>query len=517
MNLVTLTEKHIEIIFDFDWAVVNRVRVLPDCEFVRQRKMWRTPATAFHAQAVIKQLRKDFTISDDVQALARTYDPEAPREKLKKGSYPHLFPFQRDGLEFIIGQGGRAILADDMGLGKTVTALAYMDYQGGRTLVVAPSNVTYKWKAECERWLPGRSVEIVTKGKQQFPASDVVILSYDLLKAYVETIVSFAKFDVLIADECHYVKNFKSQRTKSVKRVASVTDCQLYLSGTPFTNRPSELFPILNMLHPEIYRNFFSFAKRYCGAELMNGYWYYPNILTNGDELRERLSRVMIRHTKQESLKDLPDKTRVLIPITISNIKEYTHARTDFKRWYAKEGKDATKATQLVKLGVLRHVMGRGKVGAAVELAEELLHDDEQVVLFAHHKDVVADLLAALEFYKTGLITGDSPAKQRAETVKKFQSGTLRLLIITVAGAEGIDLFAASHIIFVEREWTPAKEEQAEDRLHRHGQKSAVTCHYLIARNTVDERLADVVHQKRDLFGQVLSQDEIIQTVLDEV
>lgn len=515
--MVSLNKSFIEIYFDFDWSLVDRVSNLPDREFVKSRKMWRVPASPFHAGVVINALKNKFHIMDEVHTLAASAPAQKSSDPILTGKdYAALFPFQREGLEFILKRGGRVILADDMGLGKTVTALYYVRAVEGATLVVCPANVTYKWVREVERWLPGKKATPITSGKDVLDDADVHVISYDLMKNRIEELLE-KNYTTIIFDECHAVKNYKAQRTKAAKRLSSRSDHLLFLSGTPFMNHPTELFTLLNMLDPVTYPNFFQFARRYCGASMMNGYWYFPNTLTNGDELRERLKTVMVRHTKREVLKELPDKTRTLVPILISNQSEYNKARREFKTWYAKEGRDVSKANQLTKLSALRHVIGLGKVPHALSLAEDILHGDEQVVLFAHHKDVAAALVAGLPDYQVGVISGDVSAKDRGKLTAAFAQHALQVMVITVAGAEGIDLFTSSNIIFVEREWTPAKEEQAEDRLHRMGQKNAVTCWYLVAKGTVDERLAEVVHRKRDLFGQVVSQDEIVQTILEGV
>jgi SNF2 family DNA or RNA helicase len=251
------------------------------------------------------------------------------------------------------------------------------------------------------------------------------------------------------------------------------------------------------------------------------GQWFFPpGGTSNLGELADRLSRVMIRRTKQEVLKDLPELTRTLVPVQIDNMSDYKVAIHDLKEWLKEEGKEVKDPNHvLTKLNVLRQVVGRGKVFAAIEMAESILDADRKVVLFAHHKETVTSLYDALKKYGCLVIAGDTPAKERAKNSNLFLSldSGIRVMIITIAGAEGIDLYSASDIIFVEREWTPAKEEQAEARLHRIGQRAAVTAWYIVAKKTVDEKLAKVVQEKRKIIGQVIRQDQIVQQILQEL
>jgi SNF2 family DNA or RNA helicase len=275
------------------------------------------------------------------------------------------------------------------------------------------------------------------------------------------------------------------------------------------------------MLDPVGFGNFFVYAKRYMGAEYINGMWFFPpGLVTNRDELAGRLTRMMIRRTKGEVAIDLPDLQRALVPVEIKNRAAYRKALKDVREWLQSKNKEVVNpAHALTRLNVLRQIVGEGKVDAAVELAENILQDGKKVVLFAHHKAIVDSLKEKLKDYGVLQITGDISQKERSSNVNEFLSldSSKRVMIISTAGAEGIDLFSASDIIFVERQWTPAMEEQAEARLHRMGQKNPVTAWYLVAKGTVDEKLAKIVAQKRETIGQIISQDEVLTTIMDEI
>jgi SWI/SNF-related matrix-associated actin-dependent regulator 1 of chromatin subfamily A len=296
----------------------------------------------------------------------------------------------------------------------------------------------------------------------------------------------------------------------------------MFLSGTPFLNHPAELFPMLNMLDPVGFANFYEYAKRYMGAEYIQGHWFFPpGLVTNRAELADRLSRLMIRRTKKDVAIDLPDLTRTIVPMELDNKAAYKKAVRSVREWLKEKGREVLNpAHALTRLNTLRQIVGEGKVKMALELSEDILQDeDKRIVLFCHHKEILASLTAGLKHYGVRIISGDVPQKERLENTNEFlrPDSPIRVMIITVAGAEGIDLYSASDIIFVEREWTPAREEQAEARLHRMGQKNPVTAWYLVARGTVDEKLDRIVSEKRKVFGQVITQDEIVTRIMEEL
>ena len=503
-SVVYIDDNKIQIWFPFSYQTLGLVRDIPDASFDRPNKYWWTPATPFHADKVIETLGSDrFYIGEDVYKLAQGEKkvPEFPIDK-------RLYDYQKAGVKFIVKTGGRAVLADAMGLGKTIIALAFVNIGRGKTLVVSPANVIWKWKAEVGKWTD-MSGEVIVTSKEPLPTADVHICSYDIMKRRADELAKIP-YDTVIFDECHSIKSYKAQRTKAANSIiGSGIPHAMYLSGTPFLNRPDELFTVLNMLDPLSFPTFTKFAKRYLGAfwDDYDKQWYFPNTLTNMEELRERLKTVMIRRTKQEVLPELPDKVRTIVPVDIP-MAEYNAVRKELR------GK-VNRANALVMMTALRQVVGREKVKPAVSLVEDLLQDDEQVVIFVHHKEVAGAMRSALSEYKVGMIVGDTSPKVRQRVVDEFLNKDLDIVIISVAGAEGIDLYSASNIVFVEREWVPAKEEQAEDRLHRIGQKNSVTCYYIAARNTIDERLAKIVQTKRETFGQVVSQDEIVTEILD--
>lgn len=178
-----------------------------------------------------------------------------------------LYPYQKIGVEFFINNRGRAILADTMGLGKTAQALAYVAHTKKRkTLVVCPASVKYSWEDEAKKWtflkpfVMNGQTELTA---QMFGDYDIFIINYDILRKFSPLIKAF-RFDCMICDEFHYIKNNSAQRTKEVKLIASTIQDVLLLSGTPLLSRPVELFNGLNIMDPVIWNDWFQYTVRYC-------------------------------------------------------------------------------------------------------------------------------------------------------------------------------------------------------------------------------------------------------------
>lgn len=522
-RFAVLGKGRVEISFPFDRLVIDIIKEIHGRKWDPVSKLWIIPATSWHMDRVVEALMPlGFSIDPEIVKQADRTTPPKP------GTYlPGLYHYQKTGVDFMHKTAGRAIIADQMGTGKTIETLAFMDASCGQTLIVCPASVVYKWEDDCHNWIPDWTTQVVTSGKDEIAEDkDIIIMSYAMMVRHYEQLAEMP-FDLLVCDEAHALKGRKSQRARVGRAlVKGGIPKVLFLSGTPFLNRPDELFPLLNMLDPVGFGNFYQYAKRYMGAEYIQGMWYFPpGVVTNREELATRLKNIMLRRTIKDVEIDLPDMTRILMPVELTNAAAYKKAVRDVRTWLV--GKDRTvinPAHALTRLNVLRQVVGEGKVKAAVELAEGILRDGRKVVLFAHHKDVVRMLAEGLadgeeDWGTIGFVTGDLSQKERSSNVKEFliPDSSMRIMIITVAGAEGIDLYSASDIIFVEREWTPAKEEQAEARLHRIGQKSPVRAYYLVAKKTVDEKLAKVIKDKREVIGQVISQDEVVEMVLKEL
>jgi len=434
------------------------------------------------------------------------------------GNGKKMMPFQRAGVEFVEEADGKALIADQMGLGKTIQALAYLQLHEDLrpAIIVAPASLKNNWKQEAERWLETDDTIYICSGRkpeetiEEVEKHSIVIINYDILPSWVDALTKNMRPQIIIYDESHNLKNSASKRTQAAAVLSSRIPQRLLLTGTPVLNRPNELWTQLNIIDPERYDNFFRFGSTYCNATY-NGYGWDFSGASNIEQLAEELRGIMIRRTKDQVLEELPEKTRSLVPIEISNRREYNRVESEFLDWLEEQkGKEAadraSKVEQITKIEYLKQVAAKGKIHESINWIKDFLHSGEKLVVFATHREVIDKLFKA--FGRVAVkIDGSVPVDRRQEIVEQFQTDPkIRLFIGNIqAAGVGLTLTAASNVAFLELGWTPALHDQAEDRCHRIGQKDAVNIYYLLAEETIDERIAELLEDKRKVVDAVMS------------
>ncbi|MBU6367700.1 MAG: DEAD/DEAH box helicase [Gemmatimonadetes bacterium] len=431
-----------------------------------------------------------------------------------------LFPHQVEGVAFLLGRR-RAILADDMGLGKTRQSIVALREAApeGPWLVITPASVKLNWGREIARVFPDDPVRIVGPGAVPDAAyRGWVLVNYDILGRHQDALRALPWTGVVF-DEAHYLKNHTSQRSRLARAlVEGAPDAVVHcLTGTPVTNRPRDLFPLLQLVRHPMARSFLSFAKRYCDAT-HNGYGWVTDGASNLDELRIQLHGAMLRRTKDEVL-DLPPKLRSWVPVTVpagTARKEMRRAlelmmtgaqeRAQAARGKARRapvGQDRTRL--LAALSKARLQLATAKVSATVDLVEGAVAQGEKVIVFTGF-DAPAQAIAEHFGEQAVLLTGKTPARSRQRLVDRFQTDDdVRVFVANiVAGGVGITLTAARQVVFNDLDWVPANHWQAEDRAYRIGQTGTVTASYLVAEGTVDEFVRSVLLTKALLVDQLV-------------
>lgn len=424
-----------------------------------------------------------------------------------------LLPFQRAGVEFIEKAGGRALLADEMGLGKTPQSLAYLQLHPELrpALIVVPASLKINWQREAARFLSTPETIATLSGKTcdeaQLSGASLIIINYDILAGWVDCLLKI-KPVVMICDEAHYVKHgSKTQRGKAVIALSKKISRTILLTGTPVTNRPLELYPLLNILDGKAWGNFMSFANRYTNAT-HNGFGWDFSGASNLPELHEKIKPWTVRRTKAQVLTELPAKRRVTLPLefTASEKRAYLNAYETARAEIAASGNQAEQLTIIEKL---KQAAVSAKMKQALAWIADFLESGEKLIVFATHKFVVSELMEA--FPGAVKVTGDSTQKDRQEAVDKFQMDeNTRLFIGNVqAAGVGLTLTAASNVAFLEFPWQPGELMQAEDRAHRIGQADSVTCWYLIATGTIDETIVRLLEDKAAVVDAVTDGKEV--------
>ncbi len=423
-------------------------------------------------------------------------------------------PFQRAGVAYAL-ERRRVFVADEQGLGKTIQALATIQADlAFPTVVVCPASLKLNWVREANRWLPGRSaVNVSGRGRaRELDEADIVVVNYEVVHAHLGDLAAIEP-RALILDESHYVKNPQARRTRAVIDLAERLGpdaLRLALTGTPVVNHPAELASQLRALDRlSEYGSAGSFRVRY-GTGVARR------------RLHERLrSSCYLRRRKEEVLEQLPAKRRAVVAVPIDNGREYRRAERDFIQWLRErvaEGEAGLPASDrglaLVKLTALRRLAARGKLTAALEWIETFRESEEKLVLFAHHRDIQEAVIE--RFGDCARILGSDPPAERDANVQRFQAGDgpqLCVCSLEVA-AHGFTLTAAANVAFLELGWTPAKHDQAEDRLHRIGQTRSVTAWYLLAAETIDERIAALLEAKEAVVDSLTDGGEEVSSTL---
>ena len=439
------------------------------------------------------------------------------------GNGKEMMDFQKAGLAFTESTGGNVMIADQMGLGKTIQALAYLALHPDLrpVVVVCPASLKLNWEREAEMWLEtGETTEVINGGKIKALSGDIVIINYDILSKQLPVLKGYDP-QVLIFDESHSIKTPKAARSKAAAQLAKTVPHKILLTGTPVLNRPSELWNQLCIINPKRYnsKSFFSWHKKYTAAHQLHfgqkTVWDFSGS-SNLDKLAESLKGIMIRRTKAEVLPELPAKRRQTLLVQIDNRREYNHAEKDFLSWLKEQKGQAaadrgSSVEQLSMVEALRQIAIQGKMKQAIEWIRDFLETGEKIVVFATHRATVDALMT--EFSKVAVrLDGGMCAEEKQLSVDRFQGDDgIRLFIGNIqAAGVGITLTAASNTLFVELGWTPSLHEQAEDRQHRIGQKNAVNVYYMIASDTIDEKIMDMLEAKGGITSAAIGDNRDI-------
>lgn len=432
-------------------------------------------------------------------------------------------PFQRRGIRFLCETEGRALLADDMGLGKTLQALGWLalNPRARPAIVVCPANCKFNWRAEIKEHTYMKC-EVLEGKKPYLITRDIAIINYEIIGQWKDQIARMAP-RALILDECHYVKNRQTKRTKACRQLARRCRYVLPMSGTPIVNRPLEFFPVLNMIRPREFDSFWKYVMRYCKPKHRFGGWDFTGA-SHTDELHDRVSEFMIRRTKEEVLPELPQKQRSKLIVDIDNRGEYNRAQEDFLNWYeslrgSEAREKAAKAETMVRVGQLKRLAALGKFHAAEQWVKDFLETTgEKLVIFCHHKSVFQLLYQA--FHKIAAVGGKAGIRRQHE-IERFQKDRKCKIYLgsLKADGQGITLTAASTVLFLELGWTPGEHVQAEDRVYRIGQKANhVDIYYMLARHTIDRYVWETIKGKKQVLGEIIDgQPSSLSTPLDKI
>lgn len=420
-----------------------------------------------------------------------------------------LFAHQQEAAGWLCANGG-GLLADDMGLGKTASALtAAMNLRvddEGRVkpiLIVGPRYTRASWRNEM-RALGIEDELFMAEGRTaRTPNSGFWFCHYEILDAWVGhfRVNRHGAPAVIIFDEVHWAKNPKSKRGRACRLAARMADHRILLTGTPLPNKPKELWNALDMLEPGCFGGHFDFRRRYNGM-VNDGFGFKDGRPTNMAELRDRIAARYMRREKTEVLADLPPLVHAPVMVDMqSNSKAHRHDQL-----VASGGGMATLVRQLQRGGgstetfklfaKLRKLTSQVKERTTLELVRSIVAQGQSVVVFTHERKTADKLAAkvAAKFEGLGTIEvvhGGFAQEDRDASVVAFQEhghdGLPSALFATYGALrEGVTLHAASQVVMHDLGWVLDEILQAEARIHRIGQHSACTSHWVIVEHSFD-------------------------------
>ncbi len=470
-----------------------------------------------------------------------------------KNFHAELRPYQQDGLawlQFLTAHDLGGVLADDMGLGKTVQTLAHIltEKEAGRlgcpALVVAPTSMMNVWQSEAAKFAPTLKVLLShgsdrKKNFERIGESDVVLTTYALLGRDEEELKKH-KWHLVILDEAQNIKNAKTKAAAIAAEL--IANHRLCLTGTPLENHLGELWSLFNFLLPGFLGEERSFRER-----------YRTPIEREGDSARReflarRIKPFLLRRTKSEVAKDLPPKTEITreVDITGAQADLYETVRVAMDKRVRDEiaARGIAKSHIIVLDALLKlrqiccdprlvkssEVAGKkpsavdksvkpaksAKLELLLEMLDELLEEGRSILVFSQFTSMLALIEAELVARKIGYVKLTGETHDRETPVKKFQSGSVKVFLISLkAGGTGLTLTAADTVIHYDPWWNPAVENQATDRAHRIGQTKPVFVYKLVARGTVEEKIVALQAGKAALAAGILSGEAGATRTLD--
>jgi SWI/SNF-related matrix-associated actin-dependent regulator 1 of chromatin subfamily A len=430
-----------------------------------------------------------------------------------------LKEFQKEGVSYLAG-AGRALLADEMGLGKTPQALAFLSAkQAYPAIIVVPPHLINNWQREINKFLrlpgsgqmniyepnPGDTVHVI-KGLKPYdlPVADIYLIHYLILRGWKNELPKY-DFKAAIFDEIQELRHTGTEKYSAASLLAEKAPACIGLSGTPIYNRGGEIWSVMNIIEYHCLGDWDAFTREWC-------YGYGSDVVYHPDQLGDYLKKegLMLRRTKDQVLKELPPKRRViqtvdfdegkygtLIQGAIEKARIYDDIKDRFERGRA--------AREIVQES--RQAIGIAKAPYVTTFLKLLLDAGEKVLVFAYHHAVFDIYLKELREYGPVEITGRETAKEKDESVRRFMEGHTNVCIVSLRAASGLNLQRATCVVFGELDWSPAIHTQAEDRAHRIGQEDSVLCYYLVAEEGTDEVIQEFLGLKISQFNGIMGDE----------
>lgn len=427
----------------------------------------------------------------------------------------NYLPYQQAGIEFMT-ERPRVLLADPPGLGKTIEIAGTLNQlHSPRVLIVCPASLRLNWIQELQKWL-------------SYAPESLEVVSVDSVwrKGVFSRLVA-TSFDFMAVDEAQYIKETDSKRSMACAALAAKSKRVVLMTGTPVKNRPRDAFHLLHILVPDIFPDYRQFALRYCASFLQevrafdkkrNRYItkkvWNDNGSSNLEELNDILrSTIMLRRSKEDALPQLPRKRRQLIEVE-GAAKEVKAEKVAWEEVCASVGyeealrqMEAGAGIAFTEMASKRKTVALSKIPFVVEHVTNLLDSGEKVILFAHHRDVIAGLAEGLKDYSPVTYVGGMNEKQKDEAKRRFmEDDACRVFIGNIqAAGTGLTLTVSSTVVFAEMSYCPSDMEQCEDRACRIGQAAdSVLVQHIVLAGSLDVAMGQKLLEKQKIADIIL-------------
>lgn len=522
--------------FPYDNKILDVVRSFPSRYWNKDTKEWEIPINKL-SELTTKLSDYNFEINGYVSLEKKV--AKLPKDfKFKTTPFEH----QIEGFNFGL-QCDRWLLGDEQGLGKTkqvidICCAKKLQYGYKHCLIICGVNgLKWNWKNEIqihsdetgyilgERTKKNKTVIGSTKDKiadldmlqnnaesisSYFIITNVESLRDETIVAKLSDLTAKNTIGVVAIDEIHKCKNPSSQQGKGILKVKS--DCRIAMTGTPLMNTPMDLYIILRWLGYEKH-SFGAFKKHYC---VMGGYGGYEVIgYKNLDELQEQLNDIMLRRLKKDVL-DLPDKLYIneYVEMTGKQEQVYKEVTAQIKSNIDQIAISPNPLAELIRMrqatgytGILSStIQESAKLDRMEELVDEAIANGKKVVIFSNWTQMTDAIQERLLKYGPDCITGETADSVRQLIVNDFQTNDTHKVLIGTIGAmgTGLTLTAGTVEIFMDEPWNKALKDQAEDRCHRIGAKENVTIYTLLCKDTIDERIHELVEKKGAMSDAII-------------
>lgn len=520
--------------FEYDQKIVDTIRNLPTRYWDKDNKEWEVPVNKL--QYLVDNLSDfDFDISGKYITFEKPKINLPADFKFKTKPYDH----QIEGINYGLSND-RWLLGDEMGLGKTkcvidIAVAKKLMYDYKHCLIVCGVNgLKWNWYNEVHThsdetpyilgqrrrkngrlWIDGATAKLEDVQNLDKIDSYFIITNIETLRNQdiVDELIKKCKakeINMIAFDEAHKAKDPTTQQGKGMLKLKA--DTMIAMTGTPLMNTPLDLYFLLKWLGYETnskykFENHYAVKGGYGGYELIG----YKNL----DELQERLNAIMLRRLKEDVL-DLPEKTYIdeYVEMTPKQEKVYKEVSSEIKENIDKIKMANNPLAELIRMrqatgytGILSNtIQESAKLDRMEELVEEAVENGKKVVVFSNWTQMTTPVVNKLRKYNPAVITGEINAETRQLMIDKFQKDDKCHVIVGTSGAmgTGLTLTAGTVEIFLDEPWNNALKEQCVDRCHRIGQKNNVTIYTLLCRNTIDERVHELVLSKGELSDAIV-------------